>query len=510
MADASSPPQLIVVPHAAPQYSGHAADCAFAAAARAAAAATGRGRIRHVVLLCTRHSGLPGLADAGAPTTEFDHSLAHQAPFLRRWFPEADTTAFLVGPLLAREQLAQAAALVEAACTARPGTLVVASGDFMHVGPRFEHPVPAAQASDVNSYTKAREDAVVRALSQATASARARGLAAADAAGRLATVCGAWVFRLLVRLRCFEGLAGQVTCYYTSAQAEPTAMAAASKASTASKASKASYRRRRRRGVSCPRPRTFRRLRRAESRAIADAQDGGCVTYVSLHYRPARPSRLREALTRYEGQALLRWAWAHVRGEWARRRGDARARPPAFRRPFRTPGMERDDLGVFVTFSDRRSGALRGCLGTVDNAERLPLADAVAHFAVQAGFHDPRPGLTRDRPLREGEGLRLEVTLLGARTPLRSVADWRIHRDGLYVERREAPHASAVFLPSVATEQGWDRRTTLAHLVAKAEGRGGEPDPEVLAGGDAAVRRRYALYAVPGRAFGHSFGPTAD
>jgi AMMECR1 domain-containing protein len=335
----------------------------------------------------------------------------------------------------------------------------------------------------------------VRALSQATASARARGLAAADA-GCLATVCGAWVFRLLVRLRCFEGLEGQVTCYYTSAQAEPTATAA----STASK----------RRGVSCPRPRTFRRLRRAESRAIADAHDGGCVTYVSLHYRPARPSRLREALTRYEGQALLRWAWAHVRGEWARRRGDARARPPAFRRPFRTPGMERDDLGVFVTFSDRRSGALRGCLGTVDNAERLPLADAVAYFAVQAGFHDPRPGLTRDRPLREGEGVRLEVTLLGARTPLRSIADWRIHRDGLYLERHGAPHgaphASAVFLPSVATEQGWDRRTTLAHLVAKAEGRGGEPDPEVLAGGDAAVRR-YALYAVPGRAFAQT--PTA-
>lgn len=536
-------PQLVVVPHAAPQYSGYAAARAYAAAARACRRATPPAHIRHVVLLCTRHSGIPDIADAADPSTEPDHSLAHQLPFLRRWFPTATTReAYLVGPLPTRPLLARAARRMERACMARPGTLVVASGDFMHVGPRFDHPIPSEHADDVSSYTKARETVVVRALSQPTADARSLELDAADAAGLLTTVCGAWVFRLLARMRCFEGRAGRVTCYYTSAQVNVKNPNSNDDGGLRRRSRRPPLRRRgsRSRTTRSPRrgspragvtpragvanladdladnladdladnladhPRPFRRLTRTQRRRAAVE---GCVSYVSLHYAPVYPPLPpHEALTGYEGRSLLRWGWSHVRARW---RSDddgsrAAAHVAAFHEPFRTPGMERRDMGVFVTYTSAHPPyTLRGCLGTVDNAERRPLVDAVAHFAVQAGFHDPRPGLTGHQPLRDDEAVRMTLTLLGHRTPLSSIAAWHIHRDGLYVERRDAPSVSAVYLPSVATEQGWDRHTTFAHLVSKAEGRT-MPDPDVLAARPAAVSR-YALFAVPGRAYTHTW-----
>ena len=82
----------------------------------------------------------------------------------------------------------------------------------------------------------------------------------------------------------------------------------------------------------------------------------------------------------------------------------------------------------FVTI--RRRGRLRGCIGLI--GDRRPLARAVREAASRS-LSDPRfPGLTP----AEGEDLDLEIT--------------------------------AIFLPQVATEQGWDRERLLTELARKA------------------------------------------
>ncbi|MBQ9431167.1 MAG: AmmeMemoRadiSam system protein B [Kiritimatiellae bacterium] len=117
-------------------------------------------------------------------------------------------------------------------------------------------------------------------------------------------------------------------------------------------------------------------------------------------------------------------------------------------------------MGAFVTLNDRKTGALRGCIGEI--LPRRPLIDAVAERAVDAALHDPRFSPVLEHELYK---LRVEVSAL---TPPRPVASWRdivLGRDGMTLEKNGA---FAVFLPQVAPEQGWDLPTTLSYLSRKA------------------------------------------
>lgn len=115
-------------------------------------------------------------------------------------------------------------------------------------------------------------------------------------------------------------------------------------------------------------------------------------------------------------------------------------------------------IGAFVTLS--KGGRLRGCIGRMESAE--PLSLTIQAMALAAAFEDPR-----FEPLRpeEFEGLDLEITLLGPRRPIASAEEILVGRHGVHLQRG---YASAVFLPQVATEQGWDRETLLEELGMKA------------------------------------------
>jgi len=119
--------------------------------------------------------------------------------------------------------------------------------------------------------------------------------------------------------------------------------------------------------------------------------------------------------------------------------------------------------GAFVTINRRgvrpEEGRLRGCIGSIVGRE--PLADTVVHAAASAA-HDPRfPPLEA----RELPAMSLEISVL---SPLRRVSDPGaivLGRDGVILEKSGR---SAVYLPQVATETGWDRATLLSHLSVKA------------------------------------------
>ncbi|MFC1652683.1 AmmeMemoRadiSam system protein B [Planctomycetota bacterium] len=113
---------------------------------------------------------------------------------------------------------------------------------------------------------------------------------------------------------------------------------------------------------------------------------------------------------------------------------------------------------AFVTL--KKGEHLRGCIGEIFPSQEL--YQSVINNAVNAALRDPRfPAVTA----AELVGLHLEISAL---TPPQSVAsyrDIRIGIDGMVLEKNGR---SAVFLPQVAPEQGWDLDQTLTHLAMKA------------------------------------------
>lgn len=118
----------------------------------------------------------------------------------------------------------------------------------------------------------------------------------------------------------------------------------------------------------------------------------------------------------------------------------------------------REQRGVFVTL--KKHGNLRGCIGRM--VPDRPLATLVGAMALQSAFEDPR---FRPVTLEEVPKLRIEISVL---TPMKAISgpeEIVVGRDGVLLQK---DGRSAVFLPQVAPEQGWNRDEMLDHLAMKA------------------------------------------
>jgi AmmeMemoRadiSam system protein A len=152
--------------------------------------------------------------------------------------------------------------------------------------------------------------------------------------------------------------------------------------------------------------------------------------------------------------------------ELARLTVDAAARgrpgpdPAAMAAVAGTPlkGALAEPRGAFVTL--HREGALRGCIGVI--ASDRPLARTVVESGRSAAVGDPRfePVTPDELPF-----LDLEISVL---SPLRDVAGPEAIELGRHGILMSCAGREAVFLPQVATEQGWDLETTLDQLARKA------------------------------------------
>ncbi|MEI7898833.1 MAG: AmmeMemoRadiSam system protein B [bacterium] len=114
--------------------------------------------------------------------------------------------------------------------------------------------------------------------------------------------------------------------------------------------------------------------------------------------------------------------------------------------------------GGFVTLNKR--GELRGCIGEI--MPRRAIWQVVREQALNAAFHDPRFSPVQAAELGE---IDIEISIL---TPPRPAGSWKeieIGRHGMVLSKGGR---SAVFLPQVAPEQGWDIEETLTHLSMKA------------------------------------------
>lgn len=114
--------------------------------------------------------------------------------------------------------------------------------------------------------------------------------------------------------------------------------------------------------------------------------------------------------------------------------------------------------GAFVTL--KKGGRLRGCIGHM--APDRPLIQVVGAMALQAAFGDPRFSPVIQDELNE---LEIEISVLTPKRPVASATDIVVGRDGVVLQK---DGHSAVFLPQVATEQGWGRDEMLDKLCLKA------------------------------------------
>ncbi len=207
--------------------------------------------------------------------------------------------------------------------------------------------------------------------------------------------------------------------------------------------------------------------------------DDGSVSYVAMAFLREAPAgatfgpplaalpRLEDAppgtpaLSPADGARLVRLARAALTTHFFERDdlGRELAAWPA--------GRERERRqGVFVTLNRksleeaRTRGRLRGCIGQPEPT--FPLYYGTVQAALDAALRDPRfePVSAAELP-----GLEVEVTVLSPRLPVVSWREIRLGTHGVVLQKGDK---SALFLPQVATEQGWSVDETLTALAEKA------------------------------------------
>ncbi len=424
------PCNVIVVPHAGYPYSGPTAGYAYAS--------IDRKKIRRVILLAPSHRyGIRDLAVlpmADAVSTplgtipldtamrnallgeamfraddgvhRLEHSTQIQYPFLQHCLGDFKLLPIIVGNLSNSAADALAAALKPFLAD---DALLVVSSDFIHYGSDFDYkPFPQDTEAKTRALNLDAADAICK-------RDIARFERIVDESG--ATICGREPIRAALRMLP-DGCTGSVLHYATSSDGS----------------------------------RDFSRF----------------VCYCSIGFHadfPPAPERAESdaetdssSLSASDKSFLLDLARRAIRYAL-----NTRMIPTAdalkVNQAALSPAL-RKNMGAFVTLSMKQNHRLRGCIGEIQPYR--PLWKAVLGRAVDAAFRDPR-----FLPLTAQEFADVEIEI-SALTPAVPVASWHdivIGRHGMTLTKNGR---SAVFLPQVAPEQGWDIEETLTNLAMKA------------------------------------------
>lgn len=116
------------------------------------------------------------------------------------------------------------------------------------------------------------------------------------------------------------------------------------------------------------------------------------------------------------------------------------------------------ECGVFVTL--KISGELRGCIGRIVSDQ--PLERSLAAVSRNTAFHDRRFSPLQPSELPECE---ISLSLLSPPKAATGPEEFRVGEHGIIIS---LSGRSAVFLPEVALEQGWNAEHTLQRLCLKA------------------------------------------
>ncbi len=117
-----------------------------------------------------------------------------------------------------------------------------------------------------------------------------------------------------------------------------------------------------------------------------------------------------------------------------------------------------ENCGAFVSL--HKNEDLRGCIGYI--LPVMPLIEAVREMAFSAAIKDSRFMPVSSEELKD---ISIEISVLTPPKVIATREEFIVGKHGIIIEH---DRKSAVFLPQVAPEQGWDREETLSHLCIKA------------------------------------------
>lgn len=474
--------KALIVPHAGLQYSGLCAASAYQSI-------LGQGKrvqkIKNVVVLSTRHSGKSGLLIPNLDHfiynktkykiidkfyTEFstydgitfdnskefleEHSFEIQMPFIWNLFPggKIKMLPILVGQLT-QSQLFKIADLLSRLNT--EDTLWIVSGDLMHVNGHFGYNI---ESNLTHELIRKESQMAINFIQPGKESCLS--LINANKTKKH-TICGIHALILWTAIAKNMKLIGKVSSYYTSLHTTNTTMIVKEKDDILPKVNIKEL---------------FHRFKNEISQRQSSVSYLGMI-YLSKEKLNTYP--LERRLTRYEKYAIydfVKRITKHIIHTNPKNKlNEAYKTPPPF-----VSGSYLQKLAVFITFKNK--GELRGCIGTTSN--NTDMLSNVIKYTVEAGFNDSRPGLTRTLPIRLSEfkdGLTIDINLLDSPRLISDVIKkgkaikpndkilnrWDIDIDGIMLIDKHS-NKSALFLPSVANEMGWNKEETLAHLSNKA------------------------------------------
>lgn len=429
--------RALIVPHAGYAYSGPTAASAFDLV-------RGRAYDRVLILAPSHHSGFAGLSVAAVdafetplgqvqldhdavnrlrlsslftdePQAHFqEHAIEIELPLLQRALqPGWRLVPVLVGQLAPRDYQ-NAAALLRSLADEK--TLVVVSSDFAHYGPRFGYQ-PFPQDGQLSERLRTLDQGAIDRIQSGD------GPGLLDYQERTGiTVCGVRPLALFLEMLPVNAQV-QLVAYNTSGAITGDWGNSVSYAALA---------------VTAPEP-------LAESKA-SPARGTNSQDQPSEQSGPTL-----DDLKRLHRLAVLGIETA-VLGASDQRKESLHSEVEALPEHLRSPS------GAFVTL--KRKGQLRGCIGYIRGVK--PLYQVVLENGINAAKKDPRFNPVAPQEL---EGLDVEVSVL---SPLRPIASWEEFKVGEQGITLTKDGHTAVFLPEVATEQGWNRDQTLSQLARKA------------------------------------------
>jgi MEMO1 family protein len=356
------------------------------------------------------------------PAHDYEHGIEMQLPFLQTTVKNFSIIPLVVGNMT-EESLTWAATWLKKFIDDE--TLIVVSADFVHHGSAYKYEmftkniIPSIQTLDSLALQTigVHDLPTFWQLLQQTK----------------ATICGQEPIKVLMALTrtgVLPPCTAQLAAYYTSAHIQAAAQTTM--------------------------PRTIQSFLTPPIDSIIQ----NSVSYASLIFREVGTSTV-PTLSGFEAASLL----AYTRRILAQKfKSEADRLSEKLIEPVLSPQFSKP-YGAFVTLY-RHNNTLRGCIGHIQTDQ--PLYYTLKEITPLAAFEDKR-----FLPLSADElaDVKISITLLEKPSPIKTLTEFVLGKHGIILKRLDAKKAviaSAVFLPEVALQQGWNKDQLLAHLSIKA------------------------------------------
>lgn len=354
-----------------------------------------------------------------------EHALEIQLPFLQKTIDDFMIVPLIVGHIKHIPEYYTIAEQLKKIIDDQ--TLVVVSSDFLHHGPNYDF---SLFDKHILHNVRFLDSLALQAITTQSLELFNKVLLETNA-----TICGREPIKILLALiekQVFGIVESRLSCYYTSAHI-PAA--------------------RQNNSIDC----------KPLLDNVPDEKCRNSVSYISLLLTTEKFADIKKEkrLTDYEKKALLTLARTTIENEYTNKTNRLQNHLLA---PLVSQGVEQKG-GVFVTLNTQ-AGRLRGCIGRILSND--PLYKTVTEMSKSAAFRDSRFSPVAPEELKN---LVIDISVLSKPEKVATANDIKIGKHGIILTKvglNNHPLGSAVFLPQVAGEQGWDLKTTLEHLGQKA------------------------------------------